>query len=217
MKWISLQSIPIQEQLRIEEKLLKTTKFDLCIVNHGSPKTIVLGLSNKLEDWVEQEKASQDLIPIHRRFSGGGSVVVDESTLFITFIFSKDSISIPAFPEPIINWVGSLYTNAWNLKDFQVRENDYCIGDLKCGGNAQYLQKDRWLHHTSFLWDYKTENMNYLKFPPKTPSYRKERKHHEFLCKLSPFFPTKQAAIELLKSHLRQSFKLEEMTLPFDF
>lgn len=43
-----------------------------------------------------------------------------------------------------------------------MRENDYLFGSHKIGGNAQSIIKDRWVHHTSFLWDYKPERMRYL-------------------------------------------------------
>lgn len=49
---------------------------------------------------------------------------------------------------------------------------DYAIGDRKFGGNAQSITKNRWIHHTSFLWDYEVKNMSYLKLPAKVPKYR---------------------------------------------
>jgi lipoate-protein ligase A len=49
---------------------------------------------------------------------------------------------------------------------------DYAFGDRKFGGNAQSITKNRWIHHTSFLWDYEVKNMSYLKLPAKAPKYR---------------------------------------------
>jgi len=46
------------------------------------------------------------------------------------------------------------------------------FGDRKFGGNAQSITKNRWVHHTSFLWDYDVKNMSYLKLPAKVPQYR---------------------------------------------
>lgn len=42
----------------------------------------------------------------------------------------------------------------------------------KFGGNAQAITRQRWLHHTSFLWDFKPENMQLLKAPVRAPDYR---------------------------------------------
>jgi lipoate-protein ligase A len=120
-----------------------------------------------------------------RRFSGGGTVVVDESTLFVTFIVNhRDLPSVPAYPEPIHRWTADFYASAWKIPGFTWRENDYAIGDKKVGGNAQYIRKGRWLHHTSFLWDYRPELMNLLLLPKKQPSYRLKRSHTEFLTPL---------------------------------
>lgn len=51
--------------------------------------------------------------------------------------------------------------------------SDYVFGDHKFGGNAQSIVKDRWLHHTSFLWDIDPVLMSTLKQPQKQPEYRK--------------------------------------------
>lgn len=50
--------------------------------------------------------------------------------------------------------------------------SDYVFGDRKFGGNAQSITKNRWIHHTSFLWDYEVKNMAYLKLPARAPEYR---------------------------------------------
>ncbi len=48
-------------------------------------------------------------------------------------------------------------------KLFSLKENDYVFyDDKKIGGNAQTLTSGRWVHHTSFLWDFDPLNMGYL-------------------------------------------------------
>jgi lipoate-protein ligase A len=34
---------------------------------------------------------------------------------------------------------------------------------VKVGGNAQTITKGRWVHHTSFLWQFDPSRMGYLK------------------------------------------------------
>ncbi|KAL2928872.1 Highly reducing polyketide synthase sdnO [Bienertia sinuspersici] len=51
-------------------------------------------------------------------------------------------------------------------------QEDYVFGNLKFGGNAQSITKNRWIHHTSFLWDYEDANMTYLRIPQRAPKYR---------------------------------------------
>ena len=49
---------------------------------------------------------------------------------------------------------------------------DYVFNERKFGGNAQSITGRRWLHHTSFLWDFQQQAMALLKHPPRAPKYR---------------------------------------------
>lgn len=195
--------------------LLRSSQDNYLILSRGSPRSIVLGISGKPEEHLHLDQIQKDRIPTIRRFSGGGTVIVDENTLFITFIIS-DAVSIPHFPEPILRWGEELFAKSWNIPGFRLIENDYVIGDKKCGGNAQYIQRSRWLHHTSFLWDYHIDNMNYLRLPPKRPLYRQSRSHADFLCKLKHYAPSKEWLFERLiatvgHKHQISSLKWEEI------
>lgn len=205
---IELQNVPIFEQLQLEEALLRTDTRNFCVINYGSPKAIVMGISGRPESLLHLPLVHKDKIPVIRRFSGGGTVMVDEETLFVTFIFSKNAINVLPYPEPILRWSADLYVDAWKIPGFELLENDYIIEDKKCGGNAQYIQKDRWLHHTSFLWNFKKENMSYLQLPAKRPKYRLDRGHLDFLCTLNREGSISQL-VEKLKSSLAKQFQLE--------
>lgn len=211
MKILHTKNLPIFEQLQIEEALLRTSIENYCLINEGSSPAIVLGISGKVEELVDQHQAKENRIPLIRRFSGGGTVIVDESTLFITFICQRHDF--PPFPEPILKWTEELYAPLFDHTGFRVRENDYAIGEKKCGGNAQYLKKDRWLHHTSFLWDYAPERMNMLLHPKKTPAYRAGRSHEEFLCKMKEFVPSRERFLQKLKEELGRRYVVEEIGL----
>ena len=78
----------ILEQLRIEEALLRTDTRNWCIVNDGTDDAIVLGISGKVEKLICALQIQKRPIPLIRRFSGGGTVVVDRDTLFVTFILA---------------------------------------------------------------------------------------------------------------------------------
>ena len=91
---------------------------------------------------------------------------------------------------------------------------DYTFGELKFGGNAQYISKKRWLHHTSFLWDYDPKRMRCLLHPPKEPEYRRKRNHLDFLCRLKDFIPERQVFLRSIEDALEQSnFVWEEVGL----
>lgn len=210
---LRLKSLPIYEQLLLEELLLRSDTGNWCLVNEGSTPAIVMGISGKKEELVNAEKAAEHDIPLIKRFSGGGTVVVDENTLFITFICQKQLHPFSAYPEPIMKWTEELYRGAIDHPEFRLRENDYVIGERKFGGNAQYIKKDRWLHHTSILWDYSPDKMQCLLHPKKTPSYRAGRPHEEFLCRLSEYFADKQAFITRMIAEVEKRFTVSEVSL----
>jgi lipoate-protein ligase A len=99
------------------------------------------------------------------------------------------------------------------IPKFALRENDYVFGDLKVGGNAQSIIKDGWLHHTSFLWDYDPENMDYLTLPQKRPEYRGNRSHDDFLVKLRPYFVNKNVFFTSLLHTCEKRFHVEKTAL----
>lgn len=210
---IHLKNIPIFEQLQYEEFLLRDCSQNFCLINYGSPPAIVMGISGKLDELVHSEQAQSLNIPIIKRFSGGGTVVVDENTLFVTFIFNQQDVDVPGFPEPIYKFTESIYQNVFNTLPFELKQNDYVLSDRKIGGNAQYIKKDRWLHHTSFLWDFKPEYMALLKHPPKTPLYRQNRSHEEFIVTLKHYLPSIDHPVESLLVDLHKRFHIEQQAV----
>lgn len=211
LHFVHLQNVPILDQLQWEEALLRNDHRNWCIINHGSPPAIVMGISGKMETLVNQNELLAKPIPVIRRFSGGGTVVVDRNTFFVTFIFNKEALTIPSFPEPIMRWTECFYRPLFHPHPFALRENDYVIGEKKFGGNAQSITKSRWLHHSSFLFHFSSVLMNYLRIPDKMPKYRMNRSHTEFLCQLSEFRPCLETLKKDLIRQLTDRFALVEM------
>lgn len=196
----------IFDQLILEEQLLRDDARNFCILSQGSSPAIVMGISGKTEDLIHIPKAQNLGFPIIQRFSGGGTVVVDENTFFTTFLFNKKDCSFPGYPEQIMKWSESLYKEALQIPGFALKENDFVIENLKCGGNAQYIKKDRWLQHTSFLWDFCPNKMDSLLLPRKTPQYRQGRSHLDFLCTLKAHLPSRESFFERIKERLNKQF-----------
>lgn len=207
---LHLKNTPIFEQLQLEEALLRLDNGNWCILNEGAPHSIVMGISGKPETLINTKKVTENPIPLIKRYSGGGTVVVDHNTLFASFIFQKDVHSFPLFPEPILRWSETFYKQVFQTPNFHLRENDYVIGEKKCGGNAQYIKKDRFVHHTTFLWDFEDETMDYLLYPPKTPNYRKERSHQTFLCRLKDFLPKKTSLFQRILKTLEGEYHVKK-------
>jgi lipoate---protein ligase len=209
---IQLHHYPIFQQLQLEEALLRADDRNWCLLNIGTSEAIVMGISGKPSQWLNSQQMARRPIPLIRRFSGGGTVFVDRHTSFITWICQADALQVPCCPQQIMSWTASLYAPLFPAP-FRTAENDYILGDRKFGGNAQYLCKNRWLHHSSLLWDYDPRNMDYLAHPPRMPAYRANRPHSDFLCGLKAFFPSQQALCENLITLLKQHFQILEVPL----
>lgn len=243
---------------------------------------IVMGIGGKAEELLNLDKVRKDQVLVVKRFSGGGTVVLDHHSLWTSFIGrTVDFPNVEPFPRSIMGWSAthvfdsvfdrmkaealsnqSSSTQMWKTlmidtkscgvtdqtrkvvlvdrKDddghssdaattpdlfpkFQLRENDYVLGEKKIGGNAQSIIKGGWLHHTSFLWDYDQEHMEYLSIPKKQPDYRNNRKHDEFLAKLKIYSmhsnklateaKAKQAFFEHICIVCEESFDLQQASL----
>jgi lipoate---protein ligase len=215
ISYLHLRNWNIFEQLQLEEGLLRADDRNFFILSEGSATpSIVMGISGKVEQLVDLTKTTFLEIPLIRRFSGGGTVIVDEGTLFVTFIGNRDLIEPRNYtPESIMRWAEEVLHPAFAPAAFHLKENDFAIKEKKCGGNAQYLQKKRFLIHTSFLWTYQKERMSLLLHPPKMPLYRQDRNHDEFLCPLEGLYPSKDHLITRISEEIKNKFVIQPANL----
>jgi len=208
LQLLKLQGQTIQQQLEIEEALLRNDDRNWCIIQHGVPPSIVLGISGKPENLVDLERHDSNPIPLIKRYSGGGTVVVDQNTAFVTFICQGEQLRVNSCPDRIFEWSDRFYKRVFKDYPFNMRERDYVFDDRKFGGNAQYLAKNRWVHHSSLLWDYDEALMRLLLLPKKRPQYRLERAHSEFLCKLRDYLPSKEVLWQRVETVLAEIFNV---------
>ena len=210
VRLVRTSGLCILRQLRLEEKLLRSPGAgNWCLLNDGTPdRSVVLGISGKPHQLVDVRRALDDGVRVIKRFSGGGTVIVDRDTQFVTLVMNAAAVpDLALFPRQIMDWTGSLYGGRphgvfADMPGWQLRENDYVIGERKVGGNAQSISKDRWLHHTSFLWDFREETMKYLTNPAKQPRYRANRSHSDFLAPLKTYMPDRNALATRIEAAL---------------
>lgn len=205
---LNLCQTPILEQLQLEEALLRADDRNWCLINYGSPPAIVMGISSKIDDLIHLDRWRAQPIPIIRRFSGGGTVVIDEKCVFVTFICSSSFAKVSPYPHSIMRWTEPFYRSLFEEGSFALKDNDYVLGDRKFGGNAQSITKNRWLHHSSLLWDYDEGRMSLLKNPAKAPAYRERRDHGDFLCRLKAYWASPEAMKEAIMLQLHSKFDI---------
>jgi lipoate---protein ligase len=204
---VCVAGIAIEEQLALEEALLRADQENWFLWNQGSSPAVVLGISGKIEELIHQTAWRASGLPLVRRFSGGGTVVVDQETLFASWLINQDSLPHVALqPQALLQFIGDLIQPL----GIQIEAQDFTVQGRKVGGNAQYLRRGRWLHHTSFLWNYSPARMNLLKIPSKQPSYRAAREHHEFVRPLSEFLPDPLTLFNCICETLESHFLLEK-------
>ena len=190
LRLVELPRWPIKRMLRLEEALVRHEPGNWCLVTALPPQqpTVVVGLGGKPERLLDASELKKRPVPVIRRFTGGGTVVVNGGIVVTSLIVDKDCAACAPFPRDIMTWTEGIYRKAFSQmidsEKFALRDHDYVVGDRKVGGNAQSIVKDKWIHHTSFLWDFDDADMRYLTLPEKRPQYRGDRSHDAFLAKL---------------------------------
>ena len=150
---LRLRQVPILQQLRLEEALLRADDTNWCIINDGSATpAIVMGISGyvaaslvparvhcmhaalagdgtgkcrKVEELVHVDKAKAAGMQVIKRFSGGGTVVVDGDTVFSTLILQAAAVpGVECYPRPIMRWSEDFYRPVFGAHgDFSLREH----------------------------------------------------------------------------------------------
>lgn len=227
---LRLRNFPHLRALRLQEALFRADRRSWFITNewdcptsssaaaaaHDSAQAIILGISGKPDELVDVERVAAESVPMIKRFSGGGTVVVDANTLFVSFIVAGGAVPVPPYPGPILRWTAGVYGEALRrcgVGGFRVNAQDYCIGERKFGGNAQSISGKRWLHHTSLLWDYNPERMALLKLPKRRPEYRAGRPHNDFVRGLRESVGSRPLLMEALVGAVSERFELVPVPL----
>ena len=138
--------------LALEEYFLKQSPVpdDLVILWQNRP-TVVIGRNQNADVEINAPFITGRNIQVVRRLSGGGAVYHDLGNLNFTFITNLAGIghnNFSHFTLPIIAALAELGVKA----EFTGR-NDLTIEGQKFSGNAQYIHRDRLLHHGTLLFD----------------------------------------------------------------
>jgi lipoate-protein ligase A len=66
--------------------------------------SIVLGFSGKAHLLIDIPKVIEDDITVLRRYTGGGTVIVDSSTCFVALIMNSNEADCQPYPREIMTW-----------------------------------------------------------------------------------------------------------------
>jgi lipoate-protein ligase A len=149
---------------------------------------IVLGAGGVVADDVDRAACRADGVPIRRRSSGGGTVLLGPGCLLYSLVLRTDRDptlrEIPSSYRFVLGRVAAALDGLLpGIGPAGV--SDLAAGGRKFSGNAQQRKRSALLHHGTLLHGLDPALVGrYLRDPPRQPDYRAHRGHAEFLTNL---------------------------------
>ena len=156
MLCINLESTDPYFNLALEEVLLKKSDEEYLILGINAPSVIV-GKHQVANREADTQFVTENMIPVIRRISGGGSVFHDPGNLNFTFIRESEAgrqVDFRKHTKPIIDF---LFHEGVDAR-FEGK-NDIKVGGLKISGNAEHVYRNRILHHGTLLFSTTLDNL----------------------------------------------------------
>ncbi|QDU80932.1 putative lipoate-protein ligase A [Polystyrenella longa] len=181
-----------QENLALDEILLKM------LATGDIPPTlrlwelpfpaVIVGRGNKLGLNVDYDACRKEQVPVIRRMSGGGTVLLGPGCLVFSLLIPfTEHPGIKESIEFILNRIGqSLQLRLLEEDRIELAGiSDLTVGGLKFSGNSQRWIKNNCLHHGTILYGFPLEQAaRLLTKPEREPEYRSGRTHLEFMTNL---------------------------------
>jgi lipoate-protein ligase A len=169
---------------------------------------VVLGAGGRVADDVDEAACKADGVPVLRRSSGGGTVLLGAGCLLFSLIlrFERD----PALTDLHASYRFILGRILAGLSPYAAGlalqgSSDLTLAERKFSGNAQQRKRTHLLHHGTLLFAFDAVSaQRYLKAPPRQPEYRHRRSHADFLTNLP-------IAAETIEKVMREIWQADEV------
>ena len=149
---------------------------------------VVLGASCRLRENVRVEACRAEGVPIARRSSGGGTVVIGPGALNFSVILPIDATTELKAVDTAQRFVLERTADAIRAAGPPVAmlgSGDLTLGQRKFSGSAQRRLRHHVLIHASLLYDFPLDRIDrYTLMPPRRPGYRADREHADFVTNL---------------------------------
>jgi lipoate-protein ligase A len=180
------------ENLALDEALLLTAEAgqggEVLRFWEQSNFAVVLGAGCKLGDDLDEARCLADGVPILRRSSGGGTVLLGPGCLCFSLVLAYERSpllrEVPFSYAYILERLREALTGLLpNIE--RAGTSDLMAAGRKFSGNAQQRKRHFLLHHGTLLYGFPLERISdYLRIPQRQPQYREGRSHGEFVCNL---------------------------------
>jgi lipoate---protein ligase len=198
MNLLNLTLPTLAENLALDEAILLDAEAggpEVLRLWQWSQHAVVLGAGGKIADDVHEDACQADDVPIARRSSGGGTVLLGPGCLLFSLVLRFDRhpalSDLHASYRYILDRVRGALEPIVGPTSLQ-GSSDLALGERKFSGNAQQRKRTHLLHHGTLLYGFDFAPLSrYLKPPPRQPEYRRGRDHADFLVNL----PTTQATL----------------------
>jgi lipoate-protein ligase A len=157
-----------------------------------SSLAVVVGAGGSVIVDVNTAACETDGIPILRRSSGGGTVMLGPGCLCFSLVLAYDRApgldQIAASNRYVLGrMLNALQTIAPNASIEGTSDLALMQGEaIKISGNAQQRKRRHFLHHGTLLCGFNLSTIaKYLDAPERQPPYRQNRLHKDFLANLS--------------------------------
>jgi lipoate-protein ligase A len=179
----------VAENLALDEALLLAAEAGqggevLRVWEWPSP-AVVLGSGCRLAEDVDEAACAADGVPVLRRSSGGGTVLLGPGCLLYSLVLNHEREPALAEIQASYRFILGRVAEALGGEVAQAGTSDLVMAGRKFSGNAQQRKRRHLLHHGTLLYAFDLARVaRYLRPPPRQPEYRAGREHAEFLRNL---------------------------------
>jgi len=193
MKYLKLSFPTPEKNLAFDEGLLdrceKGQEDETLRFWEPSSYFVVLGYAKKADEEIHLENCHHAAIPILRRISGGGTVLLGPGCLNYSLVLriqENQLRNVTATNHWVMEKLRDALSPLVQTEIIIEGDTDLTLKNQKFSGNAQRRKRHFLLFHGTFLLEMDLPLISrYLLHPKKQPLYRKQRSHEEFLTNLA--------------------------------
>lgn len=190
LRWLDRQQANLAENLAEDVAILNAVEQTPSLATlrcwESASYGVVVGRTNRIDREVDVTACEADGVPIIRRESGGGTVVVGPGCLCFSLVLpipeELPRLGISGVTQAVMQRLAEALAHNSD-KIVSVRGiSDLVVENRKICGNAQRWKRRAFLHHGTILYDFDLAKIErYLRLPARQPDYRAGRAHHDFV------------------------------------